>query len=131
MFTRLKKTIAVLKAREDHGKTPDVVFLDEGAIQQTTMFSRRFVDLLEALVVIYVLVSIGGFLGGVLFPEREVSAKTFSSVVAGLIALFISVSCSVKLHEFISKVVGRVRLANHLYPYFGNRLEKTLRTIRG
>ena len=132
MMTRLKQTIAILRAKENHHENmPDVVFLDDDAVRESAVFSRRLIDFLQAVTLVYVFGIVGGIVGDALFPAQEVSTKTFASILVGMSIAFMVALYNVKLHEFVAHMVDRVRLSDYLYPYFGHRLEKTYWIIKG
>ena len=132
MFTRLRETYRILSYREPnegpHG--PDVHFVRH----EPERFSKvrlSVANLVQVSVVVYVISNLATPFSNA-FEQllRGHHAPTVTSVAGGLGALLVFAFHWLR-QQLEGAIQKKVRLEEILAPYFGRRLENTIRTLKG
>jgi len=130
MFARLKETIRILSYRPPTVHGPDAIIVEKSKSPPTSRFGRSIAFFLEGFILISAIGFAAGHLGktleGLPLPKTGVSLATLAGALGALL-LWI-------FHALVNQLQGavqkRLNLADKLAPYFGHKLEETVRTIR-
>lgn len=128
MLRRVRETIRILrKPSENLFTKPDIVFSEEPEVR-TSGISRVIGGFIEVAVLAFAAGYVGSLVGHALFPKQTgFSVGTLSGIVAALLSL-LGYQC---LHVLNSKLQLRLKIGERIAPYFGHRLGRTYRTLKG
>jgi hypothetical protein len=131
MFSRIKEAKRIISFREsDLGPYPDVV-IEQRKPAKTTKAGRTIAYLFEFAFVVLVLARIAGYIG--LHLEKLIPAVHSVSLttLAAAIGIVLTLLLDTVRNDILSRVRGRIKLVELLAPYFGHRLDNTIRVLRG
>jgi hypothetical protein len=129
MFSRIRETIRIITYREpQNGADALIVERAEIAASPQGKFIARMLEVVPVIYILgYVAGSIGSHISKIVPPMHSASLTTIAGAVGVLLGLILQ---WVK-EDVQEKIRARLNLADVLSPYFGHRLENTIRILKG
>lgn len=130
MFRHVREVVRVLTYKptsEEVSAAADVVFVSEPS-EPPPKISLAIIAALEALVFAFIFGYLSAFLAKLVLPEKPVASV---GVIGGAAVLVLRVLGDRHLHSLGAKVKLRLRIGERLAPYFGRRMERTYRVLKG
>jgi hypothetical protein len=129
VFSRIREAIRIITYREpDSG--PDAVIVDH-KVATSSRAGRIISRGLEVLMVVYVLAYVSARiserLSKIIPSTHSVSVTTIAAAIGVLLMFLVH---SIK-DDIETKIRTRLNLAEALAPYFGHRLDYTIRVLKG
>lgn len=129
MFDRIREAIRIITYHEP-ADGPDAVIVERGA-ETPSKVGKTISRVIEFVVVFYALAyaagSVGERLSRIIPPTRSVSVATLAGAVGILLVYIVN---SIR-NDIESRIRARINLAEMLAPYFGHRLDYTIRVLKG
>lgn len=129
MFSRIREAIRIVNYREPHNGADAVI------VEQTPATSRPTGKLIASLIEWTLLVYSLAYIAGIVSDRLTKFVPATRSVSIGTIAGAVGVLLALVLHslrdDIERKLRSRIDLAELLAPYFGHRLDYTIRVLKG
>jgi hypothetical protein len=129
MFSRIQNAIRTITYREpETGQDAAIV---EHKTPTATGAGKVISHTLELLLVVYVLAYMAGYISDHLTKVIPATRSVSIEVVAGAIGAVLVLILHQLRNDIQEKIKARINLSELLAPYFGHRLDYTIRVLKG
>jgi hypothetical protein len=129
MFSRIREAVKIIGYREPQ-TGPDFVVTKQ-QVATTSGPGRVISHILELTIAVYTLGYLAGHIGERLTKLIPSTRSLSINTLTGAIGVLLAVVLNMFRAEIESKIRSHVNLADILAPYFGHRIEHTLRVLKG